>query len=266
MSKDLTLIPMQLDKTLQKYGLEAKESQLYLALLELGKSTILELSKKTKIKRAGLYYTIQNLVNKGLVIEGKDKNQKRHWTAVDPDTLLAREDERHRLLSLVMPELRNLNNASTKKPRITYYPGKDGISKMDSEIITRYAKTLPPEQRVALEYANPKDIFAGTFVSAEGSVKNRLDNKVSLRIIAPRTPFNEKLAASQNLKDFRELRLADDLELDGVMYFMLGNRTIMYFLDENHDPGAIMIESGRQTALHRFVFNQLWNQLEPPKS
>jgi sugar-specific transcriptional regulator TrmB len=257
---------MQLDKTLQKYGLEAKESQLYLALLELGKSTILELSRKTSLKRAGLYYAIENLIAKGLVIEGKDKKQRRHWTAVDPDTLLAREDERHRLLSLVMPELRNLNNASTKKPRVTYYPGKEGILKMDNEIITRYAKTLPPEQRVALEYANPKDILSGTFVSPEGSRKNRLDHNVSLRIIAPRSSFNEKLAANQKSKDQREIRLADGLELDNVMYFMLGNRTVLYFLDEDHDPGAIVIESGRQTALHRFVFNQLWNQLEPPKN
>jgi sugar-specific transcriptional regulator TrmB len=257
---------MQLDKTLQKYGLEAKESQLYLALLELGKSTILELSRKTNLKRAGLYYAIQNLIDKGLVIEGKDKKQRRHWTAVDPDILLAREDERHRLLSLVMPELRNLNNASTRKPRITYYPGKDGISKIDNEIIPRYAKSLPSEQRVALEYVNPKDIFSGQFITPDDAQARRLKYGVRLRIIAPRTPFNEKLAAKQKPKDLREIRLVDNLELDSIMYFMIGNRTVMYFLDENHDPGAIIIESGRQTALQRFIFNQLWNQLEPPKS
>jgi sugar-specific transcriptional regulator TrmB len=262
MLNSLTFILMKLDKTLQNYGLSVKESQLYIALLELGKSTILDLSKATKIKRAGLYYTIKTLIEKGLaseIMEGK----KRYWTATDPDTLLTREEEKRSLLSLAMPELRTINNAASNKPRITYYQGSEGIKRIDSELIVNYAKTLPLDQREALEYANPKDILLGKLVtSPKDATNNRIINKVRLRIIAPRTEFNEKLAQDNNPNSLRELRLSTDLELNNTIYYIIGNRIVLYFLDKDENPGAIMIEDAKQAELQRFIFNQLWETLK----
>jgi sugar-specific transcriptional regulator TrmB len=57
---------MQIVRELTKLGLSEKEAKVYIAGLELGKATILELSKKAEVKRGTCYEIVMNLSNLGL--------------------------------------------------------------------------------------------------------------------------------------------------------------------------------------------------------
>jgi len=50
-------------------GLGKNETEIYIALLELGDSSVLEISKKTHIHRSNIYDSLRNLIQRGLVYE-----------------------------------------------------------------------------------------------------------------------------------------------------------------------------------------------------
>ena len=51
---------------LQKIGFSDKEAAVYLAGLELGQATILEIAKKAKIKRPTAYVIVEGFIERGL--------------------------------------------------------------------------------------------------------------------------------------------------------------------------------------------------------
>ena len=58
-----------LEKYLQDIGLNEKESKVYLALLAVDNSSVLDLSKKTELNRSTTYVVLETLAKKGLVSE-----------------------------------------------------------------------------------------------------------------------------------------------------------------------------------------------------
>lgn len=258
LSKYSTSQMIKLDKTLGEYGLNVKETKIYLALLELGRGTILELATKTKIKRAGLYYTIQGLIDRGLVTEitiGK----KRLWEPLEPEQLLAREDERHRLITQAMPELKALHNLASGEARISYYRGFAGINRLDRELVA-YASTLPKEQQEFLEYGNIDDIFSGKFTSLEETTKQRIKNRIPIRMIAPATTLAKKKATNQD--GLRQIVLIpDEHQADEVIYLIIGDKIALYSLDENDEPAVMVITHKGQANLQRHLFNLAWSKV-----
>ncbi|MBN2585192.1 hypothetical protein JXA59_00890 [Patescibacteria group bacterium] len=248
----------KLDKTLQEYGLNVKEAKIYLALLELGRAPILAIAKQTKIKRAGLYYTIQGLVKKGLATEVKI-GKKRLWEPLEPEQLLAREDERHRLITHAMPELKALHNLTSGEARITYYRGFTGINRLDRELV-EYAATLPKEQREFLEYGNIDDILSGKFSDLDKTTNRRIGANTPIRMIAPATPTAKKKA--HDPKGLRQVILVpNSKQADNVIYLIVGDKIALYSLDENDDPAAVLITHPGQARLQRDLFNLAWRSL-----
>lgn len=73
--------------SLKHIGLNEKEAQIYLSLLELGKATVLSVSKRSGIKRPTAYLVLESLVEKGFVsriIKGK----KTFFSSQNPKKLL----------------------------------------------------------------------------------------------------------------------------------------------------------------------------------
>ncbi len=63
--------------TLEKAGLNKRETVLYLALLQMGPSSVLSIAKKADMKRPTAYLVLDDLMQKGLVAEvPKEKKKK----------------------------------------------------------------------------------------------------------------------------------------------------------------------------------------------
>ncbi len=61
---------------LQKIGFSDKEAAVYLASLELGPATILELAKKAKVKRPTVHVLVEGFIKRGLA-SSFEKGKKR---------------------------------------------------------------------------------------------------------------------------------------------------------------------------------------------
>lgn len=89
----------------RELGFTEREIKVYLALLELGSTTVGPITTKTKLQAAKVYETLDKLKDKGLVsfiVISKTK----HFSASDPKEILNLIEERKRRFKGVLEELR----------------------------------------------------------------------------------------------------------------------------------------------------------------
>lgn len=88
---------------LEKIGLSRAEIKVYLALLELGISTVGAVTKRSGIPSSNIYPILDNLASKGLISHTITAN-KRHYKAEDPN----------RLKDFIKEQKQQLENQETK--------------------------------------------------------------------------------------------------------------------------------------------------------
>lgn len=115
-------------------GLTSRESEAYLALLELKESTVAEISKKTKENRTHLYDTLNSLKIKGLA-SYVIKTGKKYFRPASPNKLIDYLKEKQEIIKKYLPELNNLYKPKIKAPVIEVYEGKEGVKTVLKEVL-----------------------------------------------------------------------------------------------------------------------------------
>ena len=92
------------EQILSDVGLSMNESKIYISLLELGLSTITEISKKCNIRRTNVYDSIKKLVEKGLA-SYIQKDKTTYYEANNPRYLHNIIKEKERKLLSILPQL-----------------------------------------------------------------------------------------------------------------------------------------------------------------
>ncbi len=113
-------------KVLQNLGLSEKEAITYMALLQLGKSTVVSIAKIAGLKRPTVYVILDELKKKGMVSEVPEKGR----TLYSPeDPVVLEKNIKHSLDDFkdLLPMFRAQFSRGTK-PTIKYYEDKDVIS------------------------------------------------------------------------------------------------------------------------------------------
>lgn len=127
---------MILEQYLQNIGLNDKEAKLYLAGLQLGPASIVQLAKASGIKRATVYEVIDDLIQNGLFVVTQTGKRK-SFVAQEPDNLLLFLKQRENVLSQIMPDLEALKNTSSQKPAIRIFEGVAGIKQVYLDMIKK---------------------------------------------------------------------------------------------------------------------------------
>jgi len=114
---------------LEELGLSKREAETYLALLELGTTTIGNIIQKTNIPSSKIYEILVRLSNKGLVTHVIIKHQK-HFQASDPEMILNYYEERKEQFMKVLPILKEKQTFASDKQEVELYEGKIAIFSM----------------------------------------------------------------------------------------------------------------------------------------
>lgn len=141
---------------LRSLGLLESDIKTYLAALQHGPQTVIELSKQTKLSRQATYVAIEAMTERGLmtsVLRGK----KRYYSSEDPEKLLAyakrREhemEEQIKDLETSLPELKL--QLGGERPVVRMFEGKDGLRAYLSDVETSQPKAI--EEIADLEAVN----------------------------------------------------------------------------------------------------------------
>lgn len=201
------------EKYLQDIGLNDKEASVYLALLSVEHASVLDLAKKTKIKRPTVYVVLDSLAKKGLVSE-TSAGKKNYYYAESPErlkTYVERKkialEESQKKLETIIPEIKSIQRESGEKPVVKYFEGKEGVLSMLEEVFG------PDEHREGdfLHVIYPEDKLKEIFSDKE---REKYRNLRLARKIKSRAIYASSI-------DKQSDSMADRLKIDGSKYPVL---------------------------------------------
>lgn len=168
-------------QSLMKFGLSEKEARVYFALLELGPSSVTDVSKKAKVTRTNAYHLLSALEVRGLVNSHESKG-KMIYSAENPQRIIqmlrdeiAQKQRQLEEAEQIMPELKSSYNDPEGKLKVRFYEGVEGV-------VSAYEDTLTADTSI-LAYAsveNQHAFFPGYFPEY---YKRRTEKGISVKCI-----------------------------------------------------------------------------------
>lgn len=173
-----------------------KEIIIYLTILELGRGTVAEISRKAGINRSTGYITLDSLASKNLVsISGKEPKQE--YVALSPSNLIEylnkKADKQKKLANSakeILPELISIHNVGDR-PKISFYEGLAGLEYVYEDSLSSVGdiyststyeemhETLPKYFSTYYERRAKKKIFIRTFVADTPLARKRKENDMA---------------------------------------------------------------------------------------
>lgn len=209
-----------LQQSLATLNFTDKEAKIYLALLELGKGTVSQITRKAGLNRTTGYDILDSLTNRGLAsISGKEPKQE--YVAEPPDKILAMlasqiEKNKKQLeqARAILPQLRSIHNIGDR-PKVRFYEGKEGLIQVyedtltSKETIKAFAtvddmhRTLPdyfPKyyRRRAQKGIDIEAIIPDTKMARERIVHNKEERRTAVLIPADKFYFSPEINIYDN--------------------------------------------------------------------
>lgn len=124
---------------LKSLGLLESEVKTYLAALELGPSTVLELNKKIGLSRQAIYTAIESLIKLGLM-SSFEKGKKTLYTAESPERLRSFAEARLKKMEATVREIKDISRELSlvqkgDKPVVKMFEGIEGQKNILEDII-----------------------------------------------------------------------------------------------------------------------------------
>lgn len=135
-----------LDDILHSLDLPVTSQKIYKALLQNGQSTARLLSETLSVTRPSTYDHLTILIKKGLVVEKKVESTT-YFMADDVrhvkqtlENKIEELKEKKDLFETILPTL--LQENKTESPRITFYEGKEGLTRLMNDILWHKGKII----------------------------------------------------------------------------------------------------------------------------
>jgi len=241
-------------KELQQYGLTDKEAEVYLALLELGSSSILQLSSKTKINRTTLYYTIENLLLKRFLSQSKQGKQT-VYVAEHPETIKQLFKEKLKKFDTLLPELVTLMNKDAIKPVLKYYEGIEGVKEVYRASIQAQEDEI--KAFTGIESLQVRDKALILFIQKEYIPGRKKHNKLA-KLVLPDNELGVQMH-KRDKQEFRESRLLPASTYNFECEIMCYDNVVSMISYHTHEVFAVSIESQTIANTMKMIWKLAWN-------
>jgi len=235
---------------LEKMGLSAKESAIYLALLETSPATISTIAKKSGIHRPLIYKALPGLEEKGLITKGP-KGKLIQYMAEPPEKLEALFEGLKFQFGEILPQLKSIYHTAGKKPIVKFLEDKKGITSVFDDIVSslRRGDTF-------YRYSSAKDVKAADKY-LPGDYREKRDNKQLERLVitGEEQTKEKKPRLERGIKTVPKEYDLFDHDITQIIY---GNKVA--FIDYNSETATI-IESKIFADFQRKIFKLLYRKL-----
>jgi sugar-specific transcriptional regulator TrmB len=233
---------------LKEFGFSEREEKVYLALLQLGSTTVGPIASETKIQHAKIYQTLEKLITKGYatyILKSKTK----YFQALSPKKVLTDHKEKEQKLKLLIPKLEQLEQFSQSPQLAKVYEGYEAIKSLFSQMLTE-----KPKFYYAFAFQN-EYLQSEQAVRFLRNVHQRLaEEKVEDKAIAHKSIRKQFIKSYGDIvgMEYRFTNLAIPFGL-----IICENRIINWIWGER--PTAIVIESEQIAKLYKTFFNEQWD-------
>lgn len=242
---------------LKDLGLADKEAKVYVAMLEIGPATVLEIAGRAGINRPTAYLQIESLKKMGL-ISSHNKGKRQLFSAEEPDrlsTLLDKQkieiETKKNTLQKALPELTTLFNLGENKPVVRYFEGIEGLKAIQQDFLTSKEKMI--YGIFSLDDAHK--IFPN---SNEEYSKMRIQKKISSKMVY--TSARGALYKRDDREKLREAKYISPEKLPFSADITIYDNKIAISLLQ--DPiGGTIIENNALAESFKGLFNLIWESL-----
>ncbi len=123
-------------------GFKKQEAEVYLACLKFGFAKVSDLVKEVNSPRTSIYIYTKSLLEKGYLKKSK-KQGVEYFIPIEPQRILEEAEEKVKSFSDVLPQLENLLDFPSKKPKIEYFDTKQGLFKLYELMLKMDYKHIP---------------------------------------------------------------------------------------------------------------------------
>lgn len=246
---------MDTKETLKQFGLTEHKTAVYLAALELGGASVIEIAKKSGLKRTTVYDILLDLERDGLISQ-TIKGKKRLFIGEDPEKIQKDLKQKENIFSEILPQLKSIYNTGGNTPKIRFYEGKEGLREV-------YSDTLKYSGEI-VGFASEDVVRILGHDWAWDYMKRRKQKNLSARFILPETEFMKKEVASYDQEQLRTSKLVDAKKYPFSVEINIYGFSKVALMSSKEETGVI-IESTEIYHTLRSVFELLWDNLPEVK-
>ncbi len=255
---------------LSNLGLEDSEARVYEALLELGPSTVSEVTKKAGITRTLGYDVLDRLAVHGLVDRASGSGSKIKYSANHPRSLLQyvinrknQWERRMKDVSGLLPELVSLYKIA-EKPVVRYQEGASGVKNIFAETLDSKSEILSILDIEGWDV--PEFRQWGKQYNAERSQK-RIHERILILDTKQAREWMKFYRGSFKYTDYRWIKPEQipTIANFGGEINVYDNKVVMALLKEPNMMG-VLLESTALSNILKGLFELAWLQGVPAKN
>ncbi len=235
---------------LQSVGLDSKQSQLYVAGLQIGTAPASQYAQSTGINRITAYNLLEELVHRGYFTMVR-KVRSKWYAPVAPEYVALEARKNAEALERVLPELRSLQGSKYRKPRVRFFEGWEGVKHVYEDTLTTNGELLNFANSTVVRTFWPRYDLE--------YVNERVKRGIHLRGIAPDDVTGRKVHG-EDREQLREIRLvpASDFDFKNEIKIYDQKMAIISFAEEESAMFAVIIESKEVAETQRQIFEMAW--------
>lgn len=231
-------------------GLDENQALLYLTCLELGPSSIWDISKKSGIKRPTCYVILDELIFRAFASKSHD-GRRTIYSVITPRQLQVRLERRYEKFKLATSQLEAIGSKTPQKPKIQLFEGISGVKQA-------YEMTLnQPGGSEILIYGTAKvQELIPNFIA--DYLKERTKLGIKVRALLADVPENRSVIV-RDPQELRETRFLEQKFFDPNLEVNVFAGKVIYIAHSEKEPFATVIENQTIANHEKQRFEIEWN-------
>jgi sugar-specific transcriptional regulator TrmB len=242
---------MEIPEILEKIGLNQKEALVYMALLELGTSSVEGVAHKAGTKRPTTYLILDELQKKGLATL-VPRAKKILYMPESPDKIISELNRKQELVKRFLPSLQALYNEPKNKPQILLYEGLDAVREVYEKML------LAKKVDIFCTIRDVMNIYPDL---PRRLMEKTVEKKIMLRELLTQNPEDIAFAKTMTHSDHYEHRFTKEGQkflTDNILF----DNYVCFFSYEPH-IFAVLIQSPVIYQSLQTLFDLAWTQGTP---
>lgn len=233
-------------------GFTPREAQMYLTLLERGPSTVQEIARHAKLGRAGLYLTMDALLDKGFIQKRVVKGRAVLVASAITD-IKDWVDRRNKDFARALPSLSALNKNQLKLPHIEFFSGSDGFRLLWQRLFASKCK----EYCIITDAEHMLGFVNENYISGP-IIQEKKRRGITSRQLIVRSEYAKKIIA-KDAQENRQTRVLPHFHKVPMTTIIYGSTVAL--ISPLRENLLVLVESESFAQSQKSLFEVLWENL-----